>query len=420
MKNRKISPLILKTGEKKTGRILVLTGARQTGKTTLARALFPQYQFLSIEDPVLRETYGQLTAAQWKTAYPLAILDEVQKAPRLIESIKAAYDQWEDVRYVLTGSSQILLMEKVRESLAGRCTIIELYPLTLPELRTESWEEPVEDSPCQKLLQRPAAVKEMISQLLPDFRLDPLYHTKRQAWDFYCHFGAYPALTGKGLDDQDRRDWLSNYVRTYLERDVRDLASFRDLEPFIRVQRYLAQATAQLINYAEISRHTGISLKTVQRYVQYLSYSYQAIVLPPYFRNPQKRLAKAPKIHFLDQGVLQGILGKWGAPSGNEFESLVIAEIYKQSRTILSPWVFYHLRTLDGREVDLLLEGPEGFLAFEIKMTDRVSPVDARHLRDLSQFLDKPLIHSFVLSQDPVTRELSPGITALHCAYFLG
>jgi hypothetical protein len=121
------------------GRIIILTGARQTGKTTLARNAFPGYAFLSIEDPILRQSYAGLSAAQWRDLYPRAILDEVQKQPVLIESIKSVYDQWPEPRYILLGSSQLLLLEKVKESLAGRCHIVELFPLTLPELGTESW-----------------------------------------------------------------------------------------------------------------------------------------------------------------------------------------------------------------------------------------------------------------------------------------
>jgi predicted AAA+ superfamily ATPase len=160
---------IIKASKTPLGRILVFTGARQTGKTTLARSLFPQYAYLSIEDPVLRSEYSKLSAAQWRVLYPTAILDEVQKKPELIESIKAVYDQWSEPRYVLLGSSQLLLLDKVRESLAGRCTIIELFPLTVPELATSSWDDKLEDSLFQRFLQVPHEQP----PLLPSFKL---YH----------------------------------------------------------------------------------------------------------------------------------------------------------------------------------------------------------------------------------------------------
>lgn len=131
MKNRKIASAILRKHGSKTGHIVVFTGARQTGKTTLARKLFPGYEYISVEDPVMRGQYARLTARQWESLYPFAVLDEVQKEPALIESIKSVYDQWPDPKYILLGSSQLLLLEKVKESLAGRCIIIELFPLTL-------------------------------------------------------------------------------------------------------------------------------------------------------------------------------------------------------------------------------------------------------------------------------------------------
>ena len=132
MKARHLSSYISNIAAGKTGRIIVFTGARQTGKTTLARHLFPDYEYITIEDPVTVGAFLKLTAAQWQKMYPQAILDEVQKEPVLIESIKAVYDQWQEPRYVLLGSSQLLLLSKVRESLAGRCVIVEMYPLSLP------------------------------------------------------------------------------------------------------------------------------------------------------------------------------------------------------------------------------------------------------------------------------------------------
>ncbi|MFA6008167.1 MAG: AAA family ATPase, partial [Candidatus Shapirobacteria bacterium] len=185
MKSRKVSSYLREQAAKPMGRILVFTGARQTGKTTLARSGFPGYEYLSIEDPILRDQYRRLSAGQWKTLYPHAILDEVQKEPLLIESIKSVYDQWPEPRYILLGSSQLLLLEKVKESLAGRCTILDLLPLTIPELETEHWEDMVEDSLFQALLRQPKELPKM----LPSFLLDPRHATKQRAWDHYIRFG---------------------------------------------------------------------------------------------------------------------------------------------------------------------------------------------------------------------------------------
>ena len=194
----------------------MLTGARQTGKTTLVKNLFPDHSYISIEDPVLAEEYGKLTSSQWESLYPRAILDEIQKVPKLIESIKSVYDQYPSPRYILLGSSQILLLKNIRESLAGRCQILELYPLTLPEIRTSSWKDPVELSHFQKILSGQS------HEIFP-FLLDESHPQKKEIFDTYLKFGGYPAISDSSIPDEEKWDWLRSYVRTYLERDIRDL-----------------------------------------------------------------------------------------------------------------------------------------------------------------------------------------------------
>lgn len=416
MKARRTKLFIDRYKASKMGRIVVFTGARQTGKTTFAKHQFPDYSFISVEDPVTRHEYTKLSAAQWNMLYPRAILDEVQKEPVLIESIKSVYDQWDEPRYVLTGSSQLLLMEKVKESLAGRCIISEMYPLTLPELSTKSWNDEINDSLFQEFLMHPTEEK----VYLPSFLLDKRMPEKQQSWDHYLKFGGYPALTNASMSEEDRYLWLSSYVRTYLERDIRDLASFRDLEPFIKLQQALAINTGTLINASSLGAQIGMTAKSVQRYIQYLELSYQIIRLPSWERNLSKRLVKAPKVHYLDNGVLQSVLKKRGGITGLEFESLVIAELFKQAKTIQSQASFFHLRTFDGKEVDLLIEVAEGYFAFEIKMTDHVSKTDARHLKDLDNLLDKPLLKAFILSNDLSTTHFDEKIVAVNASMFLG
>ena len=399
----------------KLGRIIVFTGARQTGKTTIAHHCFADYSYLAIDDVIQSLELQKFTANQWKTFYPKAILDEVQKAPVLIDSIKATHDQFPDTRYLLLGSSQFLLLEKVRESLAGRCVIMEIYPLTLPELMTESFEDTLQPSFFVQYIQE----KQAIDAVYPAFTLDPHYTVKKNAYDFYLTYGGYPALTGEDLTNEERDEWLKMYVRTFLERDIRDLVTFRDLEPFLKLQRYMANMTGSLVNYSSIAKETGVSIPTVQRYIRYMEISYQSLSLPAWFSNPLKQLVKAPKIHFLDNGVLRAVLQKKGAITGNEYESALIAEIYKQIKTFRLPLSCYHLRTQDGREIDLLLEAENYFIAIEIKTTENVNRNDARHLFDLQSLLNKPLKHSFVLSNDVHTQQLAETITAMHAASFL-
>ncbi len=415
-KRRQIEAKILELKGKPYGRILVFTGARQVGKTTLVRQILSDYTYLSIEDPIKRKSFLSLTAQQWQTHYPKAILDEVQKEPQLIESIKATYDTYSDVRYVLLGSSQLLLMEKVKESLAGRCVIYELYPLTLPELETQGWNDTIRRSVWQNLLTETPQHFEP----LPSFLLDERMAQKQAAWQHYTQFGGYPALVAEDMTTDDRYLWLTNYVHTYLERDVRDLASFRDLDPFIKLQHATALYTGCVLNASNFARDLGVTSKTVQRYLEYLRLSYQVLILPAWERNSTKRLVKAPKIHFMDHGVLQAVLQKRGGMTGAEFESLIVAELYKQAKNIFANVSFFHLRTQDGKEIDLLVETQDGYYAFEIKMADHVSQSDARHLMQVEPILDKPLLQGFVLSNDTETHQFSDRVCAVNAAMFLG
>ncbi len=415
-KARQIFSEIEKIKGRKSGRIIVLTGARQVGKTYLVKKLLPDYRYISIEDPVTRSSYTALSAAQWHSLYPKAALDEVQKEPQVIESIKSVYDQFDDTRYILLGSSQLLLMNKVKESLAGRCIIFDMYPLTLPEIRTKDCNETVAESLWQRMLNGETGVED----ILPSFLMDSNHSSKAEAWEYFLKFGGYPALTDEEMNDEERYRWLAGYVRTYLERDVRDLASFRDLEPFIRLQREVAVLNGQIYNASAVSNSIRVDSKTAQRYLTYLEMSYQEIILPAWSRNAEKRLTKAPKIHFMDFGVQQAVLNKRGGITGHEFESIVISELYKQAKNILCEASFYHLRTQDGREVDLLVETGDGYYAFEVKMSGNVTEGDARHLRKLDEYLDKKVKGAFVISNDPTTKDLRDGIKAVNAAMFLG
>jgi hypothetical protein len=371
-------------------------------------------KYIAVDDPMMISHYTALTAAQWHRIYPSAILDEVQKAPVLIESIKAVYDGFADTRYLLTGSSQLLLLSKVRETLAGRCTIFELFPLTIPEIMTKKWEDTVPLSFFQQYLKT-----RKIPDFLPSFSMEPDFAEREEAFRYYIKNGGYPALVNPDLNDNERFEWLSDYVRTYLERDVRDLANFRSLEPFIKVQRMTALLTGELVNYSDLAKEAGVTAGTAQKFINYLDMSYQTIILQPWTKNKIKRLTKSPKLHYLDPGVQKAIIQKRGDVAGNEFESAIVAEIYKQARNLNFPVFFYHLRTVDGRETDLLMETEKGYIAIEIKLSGSIDKTDARHLIGLESLLDKPLIRSFVLSNDLKVKYLSDKILALPAAMFL-
>ena len=414
MHNRTITQRLQHKAASRFGRITVLTGARQTGKTTLVRVLFPDYTYLTLDDPITRPDYARLSAAQWQERYPLVILDEVQKLPALLDSVKATYDQYPHTRYILLGSSQILLLEKVQESLAGRAALIELYPLTLPERQTMTADEAIIPSRLVRLLMgEPASILHGIPLT------DTGYAKAENAWADYLEYGAMPAIVDSSVEKSEKREWLQDYIRTYLQRDVRDLGNMRELEPFVRAQKSLAALSGQLLNVSELAKQAGISAVTAKRFISYLEISYQAIQLAPWFRNLHKRLSKSPKVHFLDPGIQRVLLNRTGTFTGHEFESAVVAEIYKQIKTHALAVDCYHLRTVDGREVDLLLELENGYIAIEVKMSAHVSAADARHLHDLAELLDKPLLHALVVSNDPRIQQWGD-VTAVPVAWLLG
>ncbi len=414
MKSRYIKTNLLTKAQTPFGRIIVLTGARQTGKTTLARMSFPDYTYLSIEDPIMRIEYKGLTASQWRMTFPFAILDEVQKEPILMESIESVYDQYPDTKYLLLGSSQLMLLKKVKESLAGRCTILEVYPLTIPEIRTKSWDEEVENSLLLDIVFR----RKPINDLLP-FKLWKNFAERQAAFEYYLKFGGYPALVADGLDDASRSDWLRNYVRTYLERDIRDLADFKSLDPFVKLQKITALLSGQLMNYTLLGKEAGITSGTAKRYLQYLELSYQIILLKPWYQNKLKRLVKTPKLHYLDPGVQRTIVAKTGDLTGYEYESAIVSEIIKQLKNANFNGSYYHLRTHDGFEVDLLIELEDAYIAIEIKSTNCVTRKDAKHLLRIGDFLDKPILFGFVLSNDNNMVKFNENIYAVPSAMFL-
>ena len=388
------------------GRLIALTGARQTGKTTLVQAGFPEYDFVSLEDPIVRPDFIALSAAQWHQRFPRVILDEIQQAPSIVESVKAVYDRYPDARAILLGSSQILLMEQIRESLAGRVTLMELYPLTVPEMMTDSWHDPVVESRLVRYLV--TGDLDVLSSGIP--RQSDRYARAVDHLNHYLEFGGMPLVSDDTLSREDKYGWLRDYLRTYLQRDLRDLADLRDLVPYVRMLRALGELAGGLLNMNELARLAGVTHRTIKRFVTYLEISYQVIQLQPWFRNRNKRLSKSPKVHFIDSGIQRVLLNRRGQPTGPEFESAIVAEIYKQVRNLRLPVDCYHLRTADGREVDLLIETEAGYVPIEIKSKDKVSYKDARHLRRLEEILDKPVLQAMVLSNDPQVRDLGDGV----------
>ena len=389
------------------GRILVITGPRQSGKTTLATMAFPDYPVVTMDSPAERAFYESMRPNDWIVNYPRAVIDEAQKLPVVFDTIKACYDRNPGVRYVLLGSSQIMLLKGIRETLAGRAALCELYPFVLPELISTLSGPRAHISKLVHLLEEPDLARAMPSLFPASLPLDRKDAEAQRAWQYLLHWGGMPTILGSEWSDDDRFQWLRDYQVTYLQRDLSDLARLDRLEPFARAQNAAALKTAQTINFSELARLSGISAPTARQFMRYLEISYQILLLPAWSRNLEKRLAKQPKLHFVDSGVRRAILQRRGKIDGFEFESAVVSEIFKQCRSARLPVELFHLRTTDGREVDLLIEREDGFIAVECKQASQTTYGDFRSTRELGRILNKPLLLSLVVSSDLRPRSFS-------------
>jgi predicted AAA+ superfamily ATPase len=314
--------------------IVALTGPRQSGKTTLARAAFPGKPYVSLENPD-QLAYATADARRFLANYPDgAILDEVQRCPELFSYLQG----WVDERrrmgdFVLTGSQQFGLLSKITQSLAGRVGLVHLLPFSQSELAGAG-----------------------MASTSVDVAL----------WQ-----GAYPALYDRGLSPED---WFPNYVATYVERDVRQLLAVRELGLFQRFLKMCAARCGQLLNLSSLAADCGISHVTARQWLTVLEASYIVRLLAPYHRNFGKRLVKTPKLYFLDVGLAAWLLGIRDASTiathamrGALFETFVIGEFIKQRHNAGQPAELYFWRDNVGHEIDLLFETGSRLQPVEIK-----------------------------------------------------
>jgi predicted AAA+ superfamily ATPase len=393
-----------------TRRVVVLTGARQTGKTTLCRRSYGGLRYISLDAPENRDALRELSTAAWAETVGNAVIDEAHKEPSVFDKVKYAFDDGKISFTVLTGSSQILLLKKIRESLAGRAFFYELWPLMQCELLAPS----VRPEPPRPLLERffsSQSVSDILSKV-PATLLEEEDYPYRKAESHILKWGGMPALLE--LSEDDRWQWLKNYGYTYLERDLSDLARMDDLMPFRKFQRLSALRSGMLLNYSEIGRDAGISVDTARRYLEYLRVSYQTVLLQPYYRNLTSSLVKTPKLFWVDVGIWRQLTGYRGEITGQLYETMVVGEMIKWMRTSQCEAELYFYRTRSGMEVDLLLETPAGVIGIEIKSRPTVSEKDAASLRAIAQTLPGKWLGGLVLyTGDRITRIDSPDIWGL-------
>ncbi len=364
----------------------MLVGARQVGKTTLARSVSSSnFEYVALDDPILRSDLSRVGSEAFARRYPAAILDEIQKAPDLVEVVKAVVDRGGEERYLLLGSSHLLLLDKARESLVGRTQLRQMWPLALAETLAEAESISGTPAPEPALLRILDQGADAISELPEVLSLHPLGSELEIARERLLQVGGMPALWAGGLDEADVREELETYVTLYLERDLADLARLRDLEPFVRLQRLAAERTGTVLNASELARDAGMATATATQYLRYLELSFQVVLLPPFFSNPSKRLIKSPRLNWCDVGVWRAVTRRWDGLTGELYESAVVTEIIKVLEAFRLPWRPHHLRTYDRREIDLLLVNGDRVIPIEIKSSERVSNRDTRHLRDVEE-----------------------------------
>ena len=299
----------------KTFKAVLLTGARQAGKSTVLKKLFPGYRYVSLDDPFLEEQATLNGKMFLSLNRPPVTIDEVQRAPKLFRYIKSACDE-SDRRglFLLSGSQQSVLMRSASESLSGRVCVVELPSLSLREIMGDSFLKAFVPT-LEYVKERSATAKE-----------------PENIWEI-IHRGSYPELQNP---EMSWADFYASYVRTYIERDVRELSAVQDLNAFRRFMVAAAARTGEMLNYSNVADEIGKDLKTVKNWISILETSGIIYLLEPYKSSVLNRAVKTPKLYFRDTG-LASYLTRWltgealacGAMSGHMFETFVISEILK-------------------------------------------------------------------------------------------
>jgi hypothetical protein len=343
--------------------VITITGPRQSGKTTLAKHLFPNHTYVNLELSDNRELATTDPRSFFALHPPNLILDEVQRTPNLLSYIQGIVDERkQNGQFILTGSENLLLSEKVNQSLAGRTYIATLLPLSLEELQ---------------------GIPISFSNYLP-----------------YLQKGFYPRLYDSDLTTSE---WLPSYIQTYVERDIRQLINVRNLRQFQTFLKLCAGHIGQIINYTALSNAVGVNDKTIKEWLSILEATYIAFTLPPYYNNFKKRLIKSPKLYFYDTGLACTLLGIrdessliWHPLQGGLFENFIIVELLKRHFNRGLWPQFYFWRDNTGTEVDCLIESEGKVLAIEIKSTQTLTSFPTGNLKKLTTLMSNNMSNNRV------------------------
>ena len=396
MKPRALSRVIRKA--LRTFPAIVVTGPRQSGKTTLLKTMFADsHAFVTLEDPDVR-IRAKEDPLQFLARYkPPVIIDEIQYVPELLSYIKTRIDEnRKPGQWLFTGSQHFGLMQGISQSLAGRAAVLSLLPFSLAE-RTGKGDTALAMGDWIKKLRTLSPIDLRIS--LSDVLLR----------------GSYPEIASRR--SVDRQLWCGSYIATFLERDVRNLAQIGDLSQFERFLRLCAVRTGQLLNLSDLARDIGVSVPTAKRWLSVLEAGYQVFLLYPFYQSLGKRLVKSPKMYFNDTALATYLLGLHDKDSllnsptfGHLFETLVVTDMLKRFLHGGEMPSMYYLRTRDGLEIDLVLELGQKLSLFEIKSTMTVWPKHADSLGRLINGLKSPVQTAGVISRAAGGFSLKKGI----------
>ena len=370
--------------------VVVITGARQTGKSTLAQELGGEARtYLTLDDySVLEQALNAPDALLARGTPPFRpsedidivaplTLDEIQRAPGLLLAIKRAVDADRTPgRFLLTGSANLDLMKGVSETLAGRAVYVTLWPMTRREAegqgRAGTWDVLVDEAPRRWL------------EALGDTAF-----AARSTWRKLAIKGGYP-FPALHLDrHSDREAWFEAYLRTYLERDLRQLAAIDNLVGFQRLVRAVAHRSGGLMNQADLARDAGLPPTTAQRYLHLLETSYQLLRVEPYAVNRNKRLVKSPKLYWSDPGLALHLAAD-AEPGGAHLENLIVCDLFAWCETRPRRPNILFWRTSKGAEVDFVVETPRELIPVEVKSGRAARVADARHLETfMSEYGDR-------------------------------
>ncbi len=377
---------------------VVVTGARQTGKSTLVQVLTSgERRFLSLDDLDVVELARRDPEALVGGSMPVT-LDEVQREPDLLLAVKRAIDcRRRAGHFLLTGSANLLLMRGVSESLAGRASYLTLWPMTRREQRRLGrcglWEDLVT-----------AEDGEWLDRLRAD-------SAGPEDWRALARRGGFPTPAVHMTTAAERAVWFEGYVRTYLERDLQTLSSIAALPDFRRLMRAACFRLGQLVNQTELARDVALPQATVHRYMNLLETSFLLVRVPAYAVNRTKRLMKSPKLYWGDTGLALHLAGV-SAPTGAHLENLVLNDLlcWRDARTEHTEILYW--RTAAGEEVDFVVETGGRLLPIEIKATARPRLRDAAHLRSFRREYGNAARAGLLLHTGTTLEWLTPDVLA--------